>query len=59
MMMREEPPDRDPTPDDPPREEGDDAIHVHGDGTEDPPEPGAGLGEELEEDDDDGADVQS
>jgi hypothetical protein len=31
--------------------EGDDAIHAPGDGTEDPPEPGAGLGEEVEEPD--------
>jgi hypothetical protein len=31
--------------------DGDDSIHAPGDGTEDPPEPGAGLGEEVEESD--------
>jgi hypothetical protein len=42
-------------PDEPPAadEEGDDAVHVHGDGTEEPAEPGAGLGEEVEEPDPD------
>lgn len=38
-------------PDEPPIDEGDDAVHVHGDGSEEPPEPGAGLGEEVEEPD--------
>jgi hypothetical protein len=55
-------PEREPVepvePDEPPAddEEGDDAVHVHGDGTEDPPEPGAGLGEEVEETDPDAPD---
>jgi hypothetical protein len=31
--------------------DGDDAVHTPGDGTEDPPEPGAGLGEEVEDPD--------
>ena len=47
--MTESDPDR---PDDPPDDDGDDAVHTPGDGTEDPPEPGAGLGEEAEEPDD-------
>ena len=38
-------------PDELPTDEGDDAVHKPGDGTEDPPEPGAGLGEEVEEPD--------
>jgi hypothetical protein len=37
-------------PDEPPVEpDGDDSVHAPGDGTEDPPEPGAGLGEEVED----------
>jgi hypothetical protein len=53
-----EPVEQDEQPDEPPAddEEGDDAVHVHGDGTEDPPEPGAGLGEEVEETDPDAPD---
>lgn len=44
--------DGDPdTPDEAPAEEGDDAVHVPGDGNEEPAEPGAGLGEEVEEPD--------
>jgi len=31
--------------------DGDDSVHTPGDGTEDPPEPGAGLGEEVEDGD--------
>jgi hypothetical protein len=55
-------PEREPVepvePDEPPAEdeEGDDAVHVHGDGTEEPHEPGAGLGEEVEETDPDAPD---
>ena len=32
--------------------DGDDSVHAPGDGTEDPPEPGAGLGDEVEEEED-------
>jgi hypothetical protein len=32
-------------------EDGDDSVHAPGDGNEAPPEPGAGLGEEVEETD--------
>ena len=49
--MAEQTDEPDPPEDEVPREEGDDSVHTPGDGTEDPPEPGAGLGEEVEEPD--------
>jgi hypothetical protein len=50
-------PDDEPEPaeDAPDEAEGDDAVHTPGDGNEEPPEPGAGLGEEVEETDPDDA----